>query len=275
MIRLAGLFLASGALCCTPMRARADSTTALPTGAVATAEDRTASQPIDRGPPPAGALAIDAVVTLVSDYRYRGFSYTDNRPAIQGLLTVSHPSGAYVAAFVSNLGGDGSYGGDDVEADILAGYTRSVDTLVLDMGIWNYRFPGTRRTGFVELYGASTIPLGRAKAKLGFFYAPKQRAIGRHDNLSAYADLGLPVTDTPVTLRAHAGYTTGRGSTLAGPSGRYMDWSIGADVRWRAVTLNLSYVNTTIDRARADRHYAVGGRRVIAGAVIASIAKAF
>ena len=276
--RVVGLMLMiSGVQAFTPMQAQASMMTASPTeAAVKVQESQSMPQPIDNGaPPPAGGLTIDGSVTLVSDYRYRGLSYTNNRPAVQGFLTISHTSGLYVATFLSNLGGDGSYGGDDLEADILAGYTRSVHDLAIDVGIWNYRFPGTRHTGFIELYGALTIPIGRAKTKTGFYYAPRQRAIGRHDDLSSYADISLPVADTPVVIKTHAGYTVGKGSTLAGPSGHYIDWSIGADLQWRAATFNVSYVNTTVNRVRADHYYVVGGRRAITGAVIGSVTTAF
>ena len=276
--RVIVLFLMiSGAQAFMPMQAQAGTMTASPTGAAAKPrESPSTPQPIDDGPPPpAGKLTVDGSVTLVSDYRYRGLSYTDNRPAVQGFLTISHASGLYVATFLSNLGGDGSYGGDDVEADILAGYARSVDDLTLDVGIWNYRFPGTRRTSFMELYGALTIPLSGAKAKTGFYYAPRQHAIGGHDDLSSYVDIFFPVAKTPVAIKTHAGYTVGKGATLAGPSGRYIDWSVGADIRRDAVTFNVSYVNTTINRARADRYYAVSGRRAIGGAMIVSVATAF
>lgn len=270
------LLMTSGVPFFAPVQAQTGTTPDSPGGTAKAEGSAGPLQSVDNGPAPsAGGLSIDGSVTLVSDYRYRGLSYTDNRPAVQGFLTVSHASGPYVAAFVSNLGGDGSYGGDDVEADIIAGYTRSVRNVAIDLGIWNYRFPGTRRTGFIELYGALTIPIGGAKAKTGFYYAPRQHAIGRHDDLSSYADLSVPVANTPVVIRTHAGCTVGKGSTLARPSGRYIDWSIGADLRRGSATFNVSYVDTTINRARADRYYVIGGRRAIGGAVTGSVTTVF
>lgn len=231
------------------------------------------SHVVDTAPVP-GKLTFGGSVTLVTDYRYRGLSYSDNRPALQGQLTVSHSSGLYIGTFVSHLAGDGSYGGDNLETDILAGFTRSVHHLVIDLGIWDYRFPGTHQS-YAELYGSIVIPIGRLTMKPGLYYAPARHAIGGRHEVSRYADFALPVNHMPVTIRAHAGYTSGKGSTIAGPSGAYLDYSIGADIGFRAFTVSAAYMNTSINRARADQFYPVGGRRDVGGTVVGSVTAAF
>jgi uncharacterized protein (TIGR02001 family) len=52
----------------------------------------------------ASALAqLSATVTLLSDYRYRGVSLSDNRPAAQIGIAYDHPAGGYVGVFASGV----------------------------------------------------------------------------------------------------------------------------------------------------------------------------
>jgi uncharacterized protein (TIGR02001 family) len=55
----------------------------------------------------AGAVGAQAQVsgsaTLVSDYRFRGISLSDERPAAQIAVSYDHESGAYAGAFASNV----------------------------------------------------------------------------------------------------------------------------------------------------------------------------
>ena len=225
--------------------------------------------------PAASPITINGSVTIASEYRYRGVSYTDNNPTAQVFLTVSHESGLYLGFFGSNLSGYGSYGGDNLEADIYAGWVKSVGKLTFDTGVWRYQFPGVDGYDFYELYSSASHPIGPGKIKAGFYYAPKQRAIGSKDDLSVYADGSMPIAHTPITLRGHVGYTTGSGSTVAGPTGHYFDYLVGAEVTWKNFTFNVSYVDTSINRQKADIFYYIGGRRVIDGAALFSLTAAF
>ena len=63
------------------------------------------------------ALTINGSATLTSDYRYRGISQTDKDFAVQGGLTVSHTSGAYVGIWGSSVD-DYIAGGSDQEIDV-------------------------------------------------------------------------------------------------------------------------------------------------------------
>lgn len=63
--------------------------------------------------PPASAPATDAPVStspftitggaaIVSQYRFRGISQSDNKPVVQGTFTVAHSSGFYVSVWGSS-----------------------------------------------------------------------------------------------------------------------------------------------------------------------------
>jgi uncharacterized protein (TIGR02001 family) len=229
--------------------------------------------------PPAAAseqsIYINGTIVLASEYRYRGVSYTNNDPTAQAYLTISHASGFYIGTFASNLSGYGSFGGDNLEADVYGGYTKTVGKLTLDGGAWFYNFPGTDNTDFFEIYASVAAPIGPGKLKVGAYYAPDQKNIGGNDDISAFADSSLPIKGTPFTLKAHVGYTNGKGSTLSGPEGHYWDFLIGGEVAYRNLSLNISYVDTTIDRELADSYYYIGGRRVIDGAALITLTATF
>ncbi|TAD83127.1 MAG: hypothetical protein EAY70_02630, partial [Sphingomonadales bacterium] len=80
------------------------------------------------------AITISGAATLTSDYRFRGVSQSDEGMAVQGGITVSHESGFYVGAWGSNLAGWGTFGGANMELDLLAGFKFPVGEGTLDTG---------------------------------------------------------------------------------------------------------------------------------------------
>ena len=62
-------------------------------------------------------------VGAVTDYRYRGISQTRVKPALQGGVDFSHPSGLYLGAWASTIKWVKDFGGDsNVEVDLYGGY---------------------------------------------------------------------------------------------------------------------------------------------------------
>lgn len=74
---------------------------------------------------------------VVSDYVFRGFTYSDNGPALQGGADYSHDSGVYVGTWLSNVD-DGT--DTDIEYDLYAGYWMEVGELEVDLGYTTYSF---------------------------------------------------------------------------------------------------------------------------------------
>lgn len=54
---------------------------------------------------PTEPFTVSGGATLVSDYRFRGVSQSDEDLAVQGTITISHESGLYVGTWGSNLAG--------------------------------------------------------------------------------------------------------------------------------------------------------------------------
>jgi uncharacterized protein (TIGR02001 family) len=221
----------------------------------------------------APALTLSGSATLTSDYRFRGVSQSDEGMAVQGGFTLSHSSGFYAGAWGSNLSGWGTFGGANMELDLYAGYKLPVGEGTLDLGGTWFMYPsGADVTDFAELYAKLSGAAGPVSLTATVAYAPSQEALGnafpvgrppnpgdKEDNLYLAGDAAYGIADTPITLKAHIGYSDGNpglgpnGTSIA-PTGTYFDWLIGADVvPMSGLTLSVAYVDTSITEAEANR----------------------
>jgi uncharacterized protein (TIGR02001 family) len=237
------------------------------------------------------AFTVSGSATLTSDYRFRGVSQSDEGMAVQGGITISHESGFYVGAWGSNLAGWGTFGGANMELDLIAGYTFSLGEGTLDTGLTWYMYPsGADTTDFAELYARLSGSVGALGLTAGIAYAPKQEALGnvfpvggppnpgdKEDNLYLTGDVTYAIKGAPITLKAHLGYSDGNpglgpnGTSIA-PTGSYFDWLIGADiVPLEGLTLSIAYVDTDISEAEASRlrpNFATSGGKSISDATV-------
>lgn len=245
------------------------------------------------------AITVSGSATVASDYRFRGVSQSDEDMAIQGGLSVSHASGFYVGTWASNLSGWGTFGGSNMELDLIAGYKGKLsDNAMLDVGLTWYMYPGgADDTDFAEPYVKVSGTAGPATLIAGIAYSPRQYALAnvsnalnsrgqKQDNLYLWSDGALTIASTPLTAKAHIGYSDGNpglgpNGTSVAPTGTYWDWSIGMDATWRNLTFNVSYVDTDIshgDAAHLQPNFSKGqdGTGSIAdAAVVASLTSVF
>ncbi len=217
------------------------------------------------------AITVSGAATLTSDYRFRGVSQTDEGMAVQGGITIAHESGFYVGAWGSNLAGWGTFGGANMELDLIAGFKLPVGEGTLDTGVTWYMYPsGADTTDFAELYAKLSGSVGPVGLTAGVAYAPTQEALGnafpvgaapdpgdKEDNLYLSGDATYGIDGAPITLKAHIGYSDGNpglgpnGTSIA-PTGSYFDWLIGVDVApISGLTLSVAYVDTDISEADA------------------------
>ena len=116
--------------------------------------------------------------------------------------------------------------------------------ITADLGLLYYYYPknGNFATDFFEPYFSLSGAVGPVNAKVGVAYAFEgQNALANNDSIYVYGDLTAAVPNTPLTLKAHYGYTDGM---LGGLTGEYADYSVGAAATWKALTFGVSYVNT-------------------------------
>jgi uncharacterized protein (TIGR02001 family) len=210
---------------------------------------------------PAPTLTLVGEVALVSDYRFRGLTYTDFNPAVQASATLIHKSGAYANVWASNLADTPLYG--ELELDFAGGWMGTVTKGgTLDVGAGYYTYPdGDPKAGkanFGELYARYAQAVGPVTGTLGVGYVPKQASMGDRDNLYVSGDVRLDVPKTPLTLNAHIGRTDGALGPVA-----YDDWSFGATVALGHARLGLTYVDTDIAGFRPGRAGLVGTAKIV------------
>lgn len=220
-----------------------------------------------------GPLTVSGGTILVSQYRFRGIGLSDEKPALQGTLNLSHESGAYAGAWASSLDGFGELGGSNLELDLYAGYKAPLGKATLDAGLLYYAYPGSKggTSEFFEPYANVSLPVGPATAKVGAAFAPAQDAIGGNSNIYLFNDNNLPLKGTPLTLTSHVGWSKGR--TTLTPGGDYLDWSLGAQATWRNLTAGIAYVDTDI--GRRDAVAAGATRSIVDSAVVLSLGASF
>ena len=230
----------------------------------------------DEAPP--SDITVTGSVTVVSDYRFRGISQTDEDFAVQGGITVSHASGVYVGVWGSSIADYVASGGDQ-EIDFSMGYSTEVAPgTVLDVGAIYYYYPGAEsvvpgyNSDFLETYASVKHTFGPASAKLLVAYAPKQSGLsigaGTEDNLYIGTDLLIGIPDTPVSLSAHFGHSFGPSYLTIGSE--YSDWSIGASYAAGPVTFGVSYVD-----ASGGAFVSPSGRDIADGALLFSVGASF
>lgn len=79
---------------------------------------------------------------LFSDYRFRGFTQTDYKPAFQGGFDFAHKSGFYLGNWNSNVE-QLLFNGASLEMDFYGGYKATFGDFGLDVGVIYYYYPGT------------------------------------------------------------------------------------------------------------------------------------
>ena len=86
------------------------------------------------------AAQVTGNVALLSDYRFRGESLTEGKPALQAAVNYDHSSGLFAGGLVSNVRIDPDVIG--LSAQVYGGYTRPIgERASWDVGVVTYVFP--------------------------------------------------------------------------------------------------------------------------------------
>ncbi|MBY4638170.1 TorF family putative porin [Sphingopyxis sp. XHP0097] len=191
-------------------------------------------------------ISVSGNATVVSDYRFRGFSQSNEEAAIQGGFDIAHDSGLYVGTWGSSIGF-----ANGTEIDVYGGFATEVTPgLTADIGATLYLYPGGGGdTSIIEPYFSLSGDVGPASLKTGIAWAPGgQDSLGDASAVYVYGDVGVGIPDTPFTLTGHLGYAKSD-SFLGGLDGEVVDYSIGIEASWKILTLGVAYVNTDETKA--------------------------
>ena len=216
----------------------------------------------DEAAPPSD-FTITGSAAIVSQYRFRGLAQSDNKPAIQGAITLSHSSGFYISTWGSSASaGTAPINIGGTEIDVYGGYTHTFKDsgITIDGGVYGYLYPGAPAGNYYELYGSVAKSFGPATAKAGVYYAPAQKVFNfnwtsqTRSNSYVYGELSSGIPGTPITLHSHLGYTGGGFDW----GKAYLDYNVGASVKWKALTLDASLVGTNVSKANINTGFGCG-----------------
>lgn len=210
------------------------------------------------------AAQVSGGVSALSDYRFRGISLSDRRPALQGWLSYDHPSGLYAGALLSTVHIYAA--SSEVAGDVYGGYAYAMSPRAsLDAAVARYFYPISRVLGsydFTELSVGATLDRVRTRLYISDDY------FGR-GNRSVYAEVEavLALADK-ISLTGHIGELWRGGDAPERPTGppRFqVDGKVGVVWDVAGFALELSVVGTDIPRARCPG----SDRACEAGAILA------
>lgn len=201
----------------------------------------------DAAPP--SDITVTGSAAIVSQYRFRGISQSDNKPAVQGAITVSHSSGFYVSTWGSSASaGNGAVDIGGTEIDVYGGWTGALggSGVKLDAGVYGYLYPGAPGGNVYELYGSLAYALGPVTAKAGVNFAPNQKNTSK-ENTYVYGELSGGIPNTPISIHTHLGHTGGAFNYTK----EYLDYSAGVTYTWKNLAFDASIVGTNVSHADA------------------------
>lgn len=187
-----------------------------------------------------------ADISLVSDYRFNGISNSNRAPALQGGLTYSHDSGAYVGSWVSNV----DFGSDDpsrFEVDFFTGYFAELNAnFGLDLGISYFSYWGDSGADEINYAEYSVGLLIKDDTAVYVYYAPDY----------AGSDVGHYIlrASHDITVGGYAiGFVAGHNQSLNTDK---LEWSpnkasyqfaeVSVAREWQGFNVMASFVATTI-----------------------------
>lgn len=210
---------------------------------------------------PTPEFTITGSAAVVSQYRFRGLTQSDNKPAVQASITVTDKSGFYIATWGSSGSGNRDDGmgtfyaspNNGTEIDVYGGYSKTLAGFSLDGGLYGYIYPNEPLANLYEVYGDVSKSYGPIGVKVGLNWAPKQHyftAAGseHHYSMYEYGELTYSPAKLPaLTLHSHLGHTGGGLDYVK----EYIDYTAGVGYKWKSLTFDVSAVGTNISKTDA------------------------
>lgn len=185
----------------------------------------------------ARAQNVSANVAVTSDYVFRGVSQTNENPAIQAGVDLTHGL-FYAGAWASNV----DYGdGTDAEVDLYAGARPQFGGFDWDFGVMGYLYtdqPDGAGYDYVELKAAASRAVGPAKVGAAVFWSPD--FFGASEDEATYAEV-------------NAAFAPAERWAISGAIGRqwvssdfdYTTWNLGAAYQLtESLALDVRYHDT-------------------------------
>jgi uncharacterized protein (TIGR02001 family) len=241
---------------------------------------------------------ITANVSVTSDYRYRGISQSNFKPAIQGGFDYAHESGLYIGNWNSSIswisdaassGGAGNVSAP-IEMDFYAGLKKEFigAGFASDFGVLQYYYPtsglpsGATNPNSTELYAAQNFTFGPVTGFAKISYAVTTLFGFANSTGSYYPDLTANY-DTGIwglALNAHVGYQYIAG-TNSGTSNSslysYTDWKLGVTKDFGGgLSLAAAYIGTDAKKVGSTySYYSPSGKNLGGSTGVVTLTKTF
>jgi uncharacterized protein (TIGR02001 family) len=170
--------------------------------------------------------------TVTSDYDFRGYSQTEEDPALQLGVDYSTDTGLHVGAWASNVEG---YGDADIELDLLADYSFGSDeTIKANVGGVYYTYPSETDFNTSEFW----VTLAKSYFSGSIRYSNDWFGLDE----AFYYELNgtFPIGETGFSVLGHVGYSDGD----AWSGAEYTDYSIGVSKGFGNFTGTLKLVSS-------------------------------
>ena len=229
---------------------------------------------------PAPDYTLTTNVGLFSQYVFRGVSYTQEKPAVQGGADFAHSSGLYAGIWGSNVSSK-AINEAVGEIDVYGGWAPTVGDFTFDIGLLRFNFPDSTYPGTGEDYDTTEAYVGvtwkfvklKYSRTLTDYFGFNDKTFGPAGNGdsdgSQYIDLSLNYAfDGGWGVDAHVGHQK------VHHYGDYdfTDYRIGASkdlgAGWKA---SVGWITTTAD----SDLYTIDGTDTSANKWVASIVRTF
>lgn len=190
--------------------------------------------------------AVSFNAAVVSDYRFRGYSQSRLKPAVQAGADYTHaPTGLYAGTWLSTIKWIKDAGGDsNVEWDVYGGKRGELAAgLSYDVGVLTYVYPSNDldpSADTTEVYGQ----LGYGPAYIKYSHAVTNLFGFADSKNSGYVDIGANLEMAEgLVLNLHAGHQTVRHNSAFS----YTDWKVGVTKDFGVVSGSLALIGIDSD----------------------------
>lgn len=220
-------------------------------------------------------FSISGNATLVNDYRFRGYTQTNFRPAVQAGFDITHSSGFYIGNWNSNVTDD-LFPDGNLEMDVYAGWSGPLGStgLDVDIGVLYYYYPGSDSSQLNPNKGG---PVNNTDIYVGLSYdAGKYGSYGLKYSYTPSDMFKAPDSKGTWYLAADAAYDLGNGWGLNAHLGyqklknalnrhgegisHYVDYQFGVTKDINGWVIGLSGVGATKDNWYATNKDKDAGR---------------
>ena len=225
----------------------------------------------------AGISVAQAEVTgnlgLITDYRFRGVSQTQNAPAVQGGIEYNHVSGLYIGNWNSSVSSQVYTGGAGIESDVYAGFRKQIfGNFTLDVGSMNYFFP---RAGTNGSFDTNEVYVGvgykdLVTAKYSHALSDYFGTANSKNSYYVQADAAIPVVGK-LSVVAHIGRTEISNNT----SLSYTDYNAGIAYDLKGWNLAAKYYINDSKTSTFMTANTINGQKLYKDALVFSVAKSF